>query len=337
MRVGVIGAGAVGGAIAALLARAGHDVEVTARGAHLEAIREGGIRLTGAWGTYTATVEASELLTRSPELVIVATKAQDAVPAIRENIRLLRGIPVLVVQNGLDGITASKAASPRSDIVGALATFATSYLSPGEITVTTAGPTYVGVKGEDDLPARYVARVLNEVMPTTVIQNFVGAQWTKLIINQVNALPAITGLSVQAVVKNRKLRLLMTESMREAVRIARRGRIRFEKLQGLGARGLTLFAALPLWLGQVLPTLMSARIGRVPNPGSTLQSIRRGQATEIDYLNGAVVRAAESLGRTAPVNALLVELVHEVESSGTFLTPDEVSARLAAIREHPAR
>ncbi len=337
MRVGVIGAGAVGGAIAALLARAGHDVEVTARGAHLEAIREGGIRLSGAWGSYTAIVEAGETLTRSPELVIVATKAQDAVPAIRENIRLLRGIPVLVVQNGLDGITASKAASPRSDIVGALATFATSYLSPGEITVTTAGPTYVGVEGEDDLPARYVARVLNEVMPTTVIQNFVGAQWTKLIINQVNALPAITGLSVQDVVHNGRLRLLMTESMREAVRIARRGRIRFEKLQGLGARMLGLFSLLPLWLGQVLPALMSARIGRVPNPGSTLQSIRRGQATEIDYLNGAVVRAAEALGRTAPVNALLVELVHEVENSGTFLTPDEVGARLAAVREHAAR
>ena len=80
MRVGIIGAGAIGGSIAALLARAGHDVEVTARGAHLEAIRERGIVLTGAWGDFTAGVVANETLTRAPELAIVATKAQDAFP-----------------------------------------------------------------------------------------------------------------------------------------------------------------------------------------------------------------------------------------------------------------
>lgn len=327
MQVGVIGAGAVGGAIAALLARAGHDVEVTARGDHLEAIREHGITLTGGWGDYTAQVAAGELLTRGPQLVIVATKAQDAAAAIRENARVLKGIPLLVVQNGLDGIANARAAAPRSDIVGGLATFATSYLSPGVITITTAGPTYVGVLGEDDLPARYVARILNPVMPTTVVANFVGAQWTKLVINQVNALSAISGLSVQEVVSNRQLRRIMTASMRETVRTARAIGIRFEPLQGLGRRGLAVFSVMPLWIGQLLPRLMSARIGATPNPGSTLQSIRRGQATEIDYLNGAVARAAAASGRVAPVNQRLVELVHEVEATGQFLTPGEIIGR----------
>lgn len=331
MRVGVIGAGAVGGVIAALLDRAGHDVEVTARGAHLEAIRESGLRLTGGWGEHVAVVEAGDLLSRAPELVIVATKAQDAVAAIRDNIRLLRDVPVLVVQNGLDGVRAAAAASPRSDIVGGLATFAASYLSPGKVTVTAAGPTYVGVEGSDDLPARYVLSVLAPVIPTHLISNFAGAQWTKLIINQVNALPAITGMSVQEVVRHPGLRRLMTASLREAVRIGRRHRIRFEKLQGLDNRILRWISVLPLWVGQVLPWVMARRMGAVPNPGSTLQSIRRGQATEIDYLNGAVVRAAEAVGTTAPVNALLVALVHEVESSGRFSPPDEVLTRAGAL------
>src|SRR5688572_14277668 len=78
MRIGVVGAGAVGGAIAALLARGGHDVEVTARGEHLEAMRRGGLELRGAWGDFTAEVTANDVLTRAPELAIVATKAQDA-------------------------------------------------------------------------------------------------------------------------------------------------------------------------------------------------------------------------------------------------------------------
>jgi 2-dehydropantoate 2-reductase len=65
----------------------------------------------------------------------------------------------------------------------------------------------------------------------------------------------------------------------------------------------------------------------VPNPGSTLQSVRRGRLTEIDFLNGAVVAAASEHGLTAPINAAIVEMVHEVERTGTFLTPRQVVAR----------
>lgn len=329
MRIGVIGAGAVGGAFAAVLARSGHDVEVTARGTHLDAIRAGGIRLDGAWGEYTADVLAGETLTRGPELVIVATKAQDAVAAIRANVAIMRGIPVLVVQNGLDGVTAAQAAAPRSDVVGGLALFASSYLSPGSITVTTGGPTFIGGgRGDTDLPARYILRAFEGVLPMQIVPNFLGAQWTKLIVNQVNAMPAITGLSAQETISNSGLRRIITRSMREAVRIGFASGIRFESLQGLSQRALRAVSVAPLWLDQALPSLMARRMGATPNPGSTLQSVRRGQATEIDYLNGAVVRAAEAIGRTAPTNAALVGLVHEVESTGEFISPAEVIERL---------
>lgn len=327
MRIGVVGAGAVGGAIAALLVRAGNEVEVTARGAHLAAIREHGIRLSGAWGDFTARVQANEVLAGAPELVIVTTKAQDAVAAIEANARVLRGIPLLVVQNGLDGIANARSAAPKSDIIGGLAVFASSYLSPGEVTVTTAGPLYVGVDTDDDLPARYVARALNPALPTEVVQNFAGAQWTKLIINQVNALPAITGLSVQEVVADAGLRRVLTLSMRETVRIGRVKHIRFEKLQGLTSSLLTMFSVAPLAVDELLPRLMARRMGSTPNPGSTLQSVRRGQATEVDYLNGSVVRAAATAGLAAPINERIIELVHTVERTGTFLTPAEVLAR----------
>lgn len=332
MRVGIVGAGAVGGAIAAMLDRAGHEVEVTARGEHLAAIREHGIRLDGAWGEHVARVRAGEQLARSPELAIIATKAQDAREAIRRNALLLDGVPVLIVQNGLDSIATAEPLLPRSDVLGALAMFATSLVSPGHITITTAGPAYVGGgAGEHDVPARYVAGVLGGAMPTRVLSNFVGAQWTKLVVNQLNALPAITGLSAQQVIAHRGLRLVMTASMREAVRVALRNGVRFESLQGLSHGRLALFARLPLWLGQVIPLLMKVRLGATPNPGSTLQSIRRGQATEIDYLNGAVVLAAERVGRSAPVNAALVALVHEVERTGAFRPPEEVVLRVRSL------
>jgi 2-dehydropantoate 2-reductase len=326
MRIGVIGAGAIGGAIAALLAHDGHEVEVTARGQNLRVITHGGIRLTGGWGDFTAEVTAGEILTRAPALAIVATKAQDARAAILANGRLLNGIPVVVVQNGLEGIAGTKPLLPRSDIVGALAMYAASLVGPGHVAITTTGTTYIG--GGDELPARYAVSILNDVMPTELTRNFEGAQWTKLIVNQVNALPAVTGLSVQEVIANPALRRILTRSMRENVRVGLASGIRFAPLQGLSATRLRLFLRAPLPVAESLPKLMARRMGAVPNPGSTLQSLRRDRLTEVDYLNGAVVAAAAKIGRTAPVNAAIVELVHEVEKSREFLTPEQVAARI---------
>jgi 2-dehydropantoate 2-reductase len=325
MRVAIIGAGAVGGTIAALLARGGHEVTVTARGAHLRTILDDGLELTGVWGEYTARVAASDVLTRAPELAIVTTKAQDAEAAMRQNARFLDGVPVIVVQNGLDGLVTAKRVLPGADIVGGLALYAASYLSPGKVAVTTDGVTCIGgpVSG-----ALYASKVLGAVMPVTLTDNFEGAQWTKLIVNHINALPAITGLSAQEVISHRGLRRIMTESMREAVRVGLARGIEFEKVQGLGDRMLRLLAALPAGVGQLVPLAMKARMGATPNPGSTQQSIRRGQATEIDYLNGAVVRAAVGTGVATPIEQALVAMVHEVELSGAFLDPAEVIARL---------
>ncbi len=321
----MIGAGAIGGTVAALLARAGHEVQVVARGEQLAAIAENGVRLSGGWGDFTVRVDAVDALTVCPDLALLTTKAQDAESALRANAEMLVGIPVVVVQNGLEAITAARRAAPRSDIVGALAVYAASYLSPGVITVTTTGPTFLG---GPMLPALYASKILGAVMPVELTDNFEGAQWTKLIVNHVNGLSAITGLSVQEVIGDRRLRAIMTETMREAVRVARASGIEFASLQGLSDRLLTAFDRLPARLGQLLPLLMKHRMGSRPNPGSTLQSIRRGQPTEIDYLNGAVVRRGADGGVPTPASEQLVRMVHEVEQSGEFIPAAIVVTRM---------
>lgn len=328
MRIGVIGAGAVGGTIAALLDRAGHDVEVTARGASLEAIREHGIRFSGGWGEHTAKVRASSTLANDRELVFIATKAADESAALEANADALKGVPVVAVQNGLRGVDVAHEAAPDSPIVGALAMFAASHLEPGVVTVTTANSIYVG--GDDPAAVETTASVLREVVPTFVTNDFRGAQWSKIIINQINALPAITGLSVQETIAHRGLRFVLTRSIREAVRVGKANGVRFAKMSALSHPLLSVFAVLPLWVGQLLPLLMKWRLGPVPNPGSTLQSIRRGQKTEIDYMHGAVADAARDAGLAAPVNATLTALVHRVEDTGEFLDPDAVVAEVKA-------
>ncbi|PPF22519.1 2-dehydropantoate 2-reductase [Rathayibacter sp. AY1E9] len=332
MRIAVLGAGAVGGTIAALLDRAGHDVEVTARGDHLTAIRRSGIRLDGAWGEHTAWVRCGESLDLAPDLAFVCTKAQDAEDALRTNRRTVDGTLVVVVQNGLDGLTAAARQVRDARLVGALALFAASHLEPGRVTVTAPATTTLGVPGrpaDDDV--RRAAAVLGEAVPTAVTDDFTGAQWTKLLINEVNALPAITGLSVQETIVDPGLRRVLARSMREAARTGLASGVRFGSLQGLSNASVRALAAAPLPLVELLPRRMAARMGEVPNPGSTLQSVRRGVPSEIDHLAGAVVRTAHRGGREAPVNQLLVDLVHEVERAGAFVPPAEVVRRAALV------
>ncbi|AYG04483.1 ketopantoate reductase family protein [Gryllotalpicola protaetiae] len=323
MRIGVIGAGAIGGAIAALLDRAGHEVEVTARGATLAAIDSAGLRLDGKWGEHTARVTAAGALTRTPELAFLATKAQDAASALELNRDRLAGVPLVVVQNGLEGLETVRRVSPRSPAFGALALYAAQNVEPGRVTITATGTTVVD-------RSREAAALLASVMPAQVTDNFRGAQWTKLVINMVNGTPAATGLPVQQTVADARLRPIVTGLIREASRVGLAHGVRFDAMQGLSHAGVRFAATAPLWAGQLLPRLMARRMGAVPNLGSTLQSIRRGQRTEIDYLNGAVVAQAEQVGLRAPVNQTVTAAVHAVEDSGRFFSPDELAELVRA-------
>ena len=234
---------------------------------------------TAATGLHVARVAAWETLRGRPEIAILATKAQDAGAALRVNAAALGGIPVLVVQNGLGGIAVAREAVPKSPLLGGLALFATSYLSPGHITVTAALPLVIGpAEGTTPAVRSRVVALLREALPVEVVDNLEGAQWTKLLINHVNALPAITGLSVQQTVADPALRRVLAASLRETVRIANRIGIRFAGLQGIPGWILPWLGRGPLALTAQLPRMLARRMGDVPNPGSTLQSLRRGPA-----------------------------------------------------------
>jgi len=318
-RIAVIGAGAIGGTIAARLDAVGHDVTVTARGENLAAIREQGLRIRGGFGAHTAPVAAFETLTGAPEVAILATKATGMVEALEANRAWLEHVPLLVVQNGLGGERAAARLLGHERVAGGISLMAANSLEPGTVTVTATGDTFVG----DAEGARFAA-LLAEALPTHETPSIEGAQWTKLLINMVNAIPAIVGHSVQDVISDPGLRRVMLASMRETARTGLAAGVAFQPLQRLTPLLVRVVAHAPRRIAQQVPLRIRERLGEVPNLGSTQQSIRRGQPTEVDAINGAVVAEAARIGLEAPVNAALVELVHEVERSGRFLPPSMV-------------
>ncbi|RIX31146.1 ketopantoate reductase family protein [Amnibacterium setariae] len=329
MRIGVIGAGALGGTFAALLDRAGHEVVVTARGDQLAAIRSGGLRLDGGYGEWTARLRADETLREAPDLALLAVKAQDAAAAAAQNAAALAGVPVVVVQNGVRGPQALREALPTSPLLGAASMIAASYLSPGVVTVTARGTTVLARETASEADLRSAVAVLGGVAAVRSAPDLAGLQWSKLVVNQLNAAPAVTGVGLQEALGSPRLAAAVAAAMRETVRVARADGVRLEGLPALTPALIRAVDRLPLAIaGRIVRRGVLARMGAVPNPGSTLQSIRRGRPSEIDHLSGAVVEAGARLDVPTPVNARIVALVHEVESTGAFLPPDEAARRL---------
>ncbi|MGY6498507.1 MAG: ketopantoate reductase family protein, partial [Microcella sp.] len=328
MRVTVIGAGAVGGLLAALLHRAGHEVTVVARGEHAAAIAANGLRVDGGWGAWDAPVQLmSETSTAAAELLVLATKAHDSAAALapwREH----DGTPVLVLQNGIGGEQAVRDALPSSPVAVGLALFAVSLSGPGRITVT--GPNGMTLGG-DPVAVSLIAPVVRDALPAEVAlaPDIRGAQFTKLLVNQVNALPAITGLSVQDVVRSVALRAVLARGMVETVRVGDAAGVTWGRIGAVDADAVARIRREGAGAAAELARLLAAGMGDVPNPASMLQSIRRGRTTEVDQINGAVVALGDAHGVPTPVNAALTELVHEVERTAAHLTPEATLARLA--------
>ncbi|MDJ1369848.1 ketopantoate reductase family protein [Gulosibacter molinativorax] len=330
MRISVIGLGAVGGALAALLDRAGHDVTAIARSRTAELIASEGLILTGARGDHTARLRVADTPPADAELVLVAVRTYATREALVSHAAATANKPVLLLQNGLEGPQRAAELLGRVDgagIFAGLALFPSTRIANNRVRLTGLGGMRVGHAhpAEGDAAAA-IARAMNDAVPSVSIPNMHGALWSKLLVNHVNALPAITGTSVQAVCRHPLLHSILADALTDAVRVGDATRVRFG---GVGviepAHVARIRAGHAL---EVVTGRLATAFGYVPNPASTLQSIRRGQPTEIDDLDGAVVRAAASVRMRAPIHEAMVALVHEVSRTGEFLTASEVARRV---------
>jgi 2-dehydropantoate 2-reductase len=327
MRIAVIGAGAIGSVVGGLLARAGEDVTVIGRRPHVDAVNRNGLRIDGVVGTMQVRVRAVERLDFVPDLALLTMKTQSVAAAAREIRPFVAGVPVVTMQNGVRSDELVADVLGKEDVLSCVVVLGATFLEPGSVTYTTQGVLVLGAPfGSIDERTRSVAATLNKAIPTHLSANIAGAHWTKLIVNENNALPAVTGLSIQEVNQRPALRELSVLLMKEAAATIAAAGIKLASLPGLPKTALRTMLSLPTPVASRLLKLLSRSLGKAPALGSTLQSVRRGETTEIDYLNGEIVVLGKRIGRPTPYNAAVVKLVHQVEATGSFLTTEEVTA-----------
>ncbi|MDE1150080.1 MAG: 2-dehydropantoate 2-reductase [Azospirillaceae bacterium] len=295
MHIGIMGAGAVGCFYGALLARAGHDVTLVGRPALVAGVAaQGGLRLemAGFDGIVPINAAADPSALAEADLVLFCVKSADTVPTGRAMAPYLKpGVPVLTLQNGVDNAERLSTALGRP-AVPVVVYVATGMGGPAHVQHHGRGDLIIGPSADSDA----IAAALSAAgIPTTVSHGVVAALWDKLIINCAhNPLSAVGQVTYGQMVAVEGVTDVMTDVVHECVAVAH-------------ALGIAVQDDI---LDRVLALSRS-----MPNQyASTAQDLARGKRTEIDYLNGHIVRKGGDLGIATPVNRTLLALVKLLES-----------------------
>jgi 2-dehydropantoate 2-reductase len=289
-----------------------------------------GLQVKGVFGSFVAPVRAATALDFRPDVAFLTVKTQDVLAAVQTNRQFLADTPVVTCQNGIRSAVLVATILPPMEIISAIVTLNASYLTHGTVTAAYSGSAVVGRPfGPRDAQVDTVAAMLGHITTTRVTDNIVGAHWLKLIVNLNNALPALTNLALHEVLANDYLRSLVVQMMREGLQVVQQAGIQLAGLPDAPALLIQLLGRLPTGLASGLLAIQARRLaGAEPLLVSTLQSVLRNQPTEIDYLNGEIVRAGAQWNVPTPLNATIVAMVHETEQSGQFWTVEAIRERL---------
>lgn len=295
----VVGAGAIGSLLGALLSRR-TSVTLVARPAHAQAIALHGLRVSGV-GEFEAEVSATSdpSAARGADVVLVTTKAFDLASALAQiRPHLHTNAVVVIMQNGLGNEDVAREALPEARLVRGVTYLAVTFAGPGRVVWTGQGRTVLGAPFDGDsaeLPQ--VAALLNDAgMPTEVTDDIRREVWHKTLGNVgINALGAVTRLRNGQLLESEHTLEVMRHLVREAEAVAERAGYRFDAFDDV----------------------VELARATAANKNSMLQDVEAGRRTEIDVLNGAIVRLAEDAGLSAPYNQCLTHLVKALERRGT--------------------
>lgn len=329
-RIVVIGAGAIGGITAACMAEAGEDVTLVCKHEDTVALcRTSGIHLTGYCGEKTVPVQAVrtiEELSGTYDLCLIVTKAYDMPDCARRMLPHLTDTSLVVsMQNGICTDALSSIVG-KERTVGCVIGFGATLLSHGHMDMTSSGDFIIGpLDSAVSASCKELARVLSHVTHTRITDDIYAELYSKMIVNAcITSLGAICGLLLGEMMNRRDARRIFLAIIREAVQVADQmhltippygGKLNYHTLMKGHSPLDHARRHLMIWIvGQKYKRLKS----------SSLQSLERGQKTEVDSFNGYIAERGQALGIPCPVNARLVEMVHEIEQGKRAICLDNL-------------
>lgn len=324
----VLGAGAVGGITAALLKQKGFNVEIVCKhDDYASLISDHGIEIKGASGNFCVKIPAFASISgvkEKKDIILHATKATDMIEAARAAVPLLKETGFFVsMQNGICEDDLASVVG-REKIIGCVTGWGATMESQGVLDMTSTGNFILGYpEKEPDEFLFTLAEAFSSIVPAKTTANIIGHKYSKLIINScITSLGALCGLYLGKMLSIAKIRKISIEIMREAVLLADKMNIRIEIFGGKldfkkFIRGENRYSELRR---HFMIRIIGFKYRKLKS--SSLQSLERGKLTEIDFLNGYIVKNSLKYGVSSPVNSAIVDMIHQIEAGKRKITVD---------------
>jgi 2-dehydropantoate 2-reductase len=318
MRIGIIGAGAIGSIVGGMLTKAGRDVTLVDQWPeHVEIMRTRGLRLSGSCGDHLIPVNAIHIhelqsVTEPFDAVFVSVKSYDTEWATALALGYLApGGVVVDFQNGMNDERVAAIAG-RERTLGCVITIGAGLLEAGHARRTDAA--HLGFRvgelnGADTPRARHLAEVMGDVAPAKLTTNLMGERWSKLAVNcMANPLAGLTGFGSAEVRSEREPCLVGIQIGAEVVNVARASGHEVEPIYGIDPQRYVDAAE---GRGRVELQADIAAGAKFLTGGrpSLLQDVLKGRRTEIEYLNGWVSGQGRKVGVKTPFNDAIVDLI----------------------------
>lgn len=298
MKITIIGAGAMGTLFAGLLSKGGNDVYLLTRNKKTEKIlKKNGIKISGITKTI---IPSSKLKTTTnpaeicrPDLVIILVKSYDTISTVL-SIKKMTGknTVILTLQNGLGNYEILSKYLNKKRIISGTTSESSTLVKSGDIVHTGKGDTIIE---KSDFSGQ-IAGIFNKCgLKTVLSSNIESVIWSKLVLNcAINSVAAISGVTNGEIIKYKNLFEVAVEAGKEVVTVAEKMKIKIQ-------------------FSDVAQIIKNVCLATSKNTNSMLADISAERKTEIDSLNGAVVKIAEKLKVPTPVNKSLYRIVKKLE------------------------
>ena len=263
------------------------------------------------------------------QVVLCCVKSGATAAAAKALAEVLRPEAVVVsLQNGIRNAEILRRHLPRQRVVSAVVGFNVVIHEGAVFQQTTTGPLVVEAEeGSRDDP--WIAALRSAGLQVELAKPIAPEQWTKLVVNLNNAISALSGAPTPAMLLSPKYRRAMTLLLDEALAVLHAAGIETAKFRGVPLRLMSRILKLPTLIVRLV---LRAQLEVDPESRASMyQDLERGRKTEVDLLNGEIVRLAEACGVEAPLNRRIVALVHEAEDAGKGCPHLDADVLLAAL------
>jgi 2-dehydropantoate 2-reductase len=335
MKIAIFGAGSVGAYVGGSLIASGADVVLIGRARMQAQIERHGLVLTDLHDGRRVLDAAQISYTQDPaalkeaDLILVTVKSADtaqAAAAIQQHAQATA--LVISLQNGVGNAEVLSQALPHHTVLAGMVPFNVVALPEGRLHRGTEGD--IGVQASPAL-AQWQSAFEAAGIPLQAFDNFEQVQWGKLLLNLNNPVNALSGLPLKAELSQRAYRQCLALLISETLMVLQRAGIEPAKVARIGPKLLPWLLRLP----DFLFVRVAAAMLRIDEEArsSMWDDLHLGRRTEVDYLNGAVVKLAHSLGLQAPANERIIALIRQAEAGQKTAYAGE--ALLSAITPGP--